>query len=134
VAVRLPEIKESDLRSWKLLAAFRKRLAKAWARCARHPSWARRQRWLLQEDYLCLFFLGLVNPVVRTTRGLCAASHLARVQQEACSRPVSLGSFSEAQHLVDPAVLEKVFQDLAQELPGRDGTQRHWLISGQQPL
>ena len=126
--MRLPEIKESDLRSWKLLAAFKKRLAKIGAQSARHPSWAHPRRWLLLEDYLCLFLLGLVNPVVRTTRGLCAASRLARVQEEVCSRPVSLGSFSEAQHLIDPAVLEKVFQALAREVPGRDQTQRHWLI------
>jgi hypothetical protein len=75
-----------------------------------------------------LFLFGLLNPVVRTMRGLCAASQLARVQQEVCARPVSLGSFSEAQHLVDPAVLGKVFQSLAQEAPGRNEAGRHWLI------
>jgi hypothetical protein len=46
--------------------------------------------------------LGLLNPVVDSMRGLCAASKLGRVQQEICSRPVSLGSFSEAQAVFDP--------------------------------
>jgi IS4 transposase len=128
VAPSLPDIKESQLRSWKLLAAFKERLAKVWPQTPRHPTWADPQRLLRAEDYLCLFLFGLLNPVVRTTRGLCAASQLARVRQEVCACSVSLGSFSEAQHLVDPVVLEKVFQGLAQELPGRDETKRHWLI------
>jgi hypothetical protein len=32
------------------------------------------------------------------------------VAQQHRSKPISLGGFSEAQHLVDPAVLEKVFE------------------------
>jgi hypothetical protein len=128
VASSLPEIKESQLRSWKLLVAFKERLAKVWPQSPRHPSWAARQRRLQAEDYLGLFLFGLLNPVVRTMRGLCAASQLARVQLEVCTRSVSLGSFSEAQHLVEPAVLEKVFQSLAREMPGRDEARRPWLI------
>lgn len=65
-------------------------------------------------------------------RGLCAASHLARVQQEVCARPVSLGSFSEAQALLDPALLAEVFGQLSREVclaPAADtATQRRWLI------
>jgi hypothetical protein len=34
-----------------------------------------------------------------------------------CQRPVSLGAFSEAQHLVDPAHLERVFKELCSQLP-----------------
>jgi hypothetical protein len=128
VALSLPEIKESQLRSWKALAAFKGRLAKAWPQAANHPSWAEPQRRLRAEDYLCLFLFGLLNPVVRTMRGLCAASHLARVQQEVCGRSVSLGSFSEAQHLIDPVVLERVFEGLAREMPGRAEDKRRWLI------
>ena len=45
-------------------------------------------------------------------RALCSASQLERVQREICNGPVSLGSFSEAQHLVNPAHLEKVFGEL----------------------
>ena len=72
-----------------------------------------------QADYLSLFLLGLLNPVVRTMRGLCAASHLERVQAAVCSRPVSLGSFSEAQAVVDPELLAAVFPEASQELKER---------------
>ena len=128
MAAAPPPIAESQLQSWKVLASFKERLAKAWPSIPPHPTWEDKQRKLQARDYLSLFLFGLLNPVVQTMRGLCAASHLARVQQEVCSRSVSLGSFSEAQHLIGPAVLEKVFQDLARELPGRDGSKRQWLI------
>ena len=61
------------------------------------------RRKLGQKDYLSLLLFGLFNPVVDSMRGLCAASRLQRVQQEICSAEVSLGSFSEAQAVVDPA-------------------------------
>ena len=48
-------------------------------------------------------------------RGLCAASRLQRVQQEICSAEVSLRTFSEAQSVVDPALLQRVFAELAAE-------------------
>src|SRR5439155_7861264 len=38
-----------------------------------------------------------------------------RVGEEICSAPVSLGSFSEAQAVVDPALLQRVFAELAAE-------------------
>src|SRR5439155_16296545 len=38
-------------------------------------------------------------------------------RQEVCGRHVSLGSFSEAQHLVSPELLAKVFEELAAGLP-----------------
>jgi hypothetical protein len=108
---------EADLRHWKLLADFRERLAQAAKGSALHPSFQDPKRRLLVADYLSLFLFGLLNPVVRTMRGLCAASDLARVRQEVCRRHVSLGGFSECQHLLDPALLEKIFVDLAAELP-----------------
>jgi hypothetical protein len=60
---------------------------------------------------------GLFNPVLDSMRGLCAASHLKRVQEDVCSRPVSLGSFSEAQGVFDPELLKHVFLELAGEIP-----------------
>jgi hypothetical protein len=44
-------------------------------------------------------------------RGVCAASDLDCLNK-VCSGPVSLGSFSEAQHLVDTSLLEEVFNQL----------------------
>jgi hypothetical protein len=82
-------------------------------------------------EYLSLFLMGLLNPVVRTMRGGCAASRLQRVQEEICRRPVSLGSFSEAQAVLDPALLARVFDGLSRDLSSSAGggsAQRPWLI------
>ena len=73
---------------------------------------------MLYGQYLSLFLFGLVNPVLRTVRALSAASALERVQREVCGQRVSLGSFSEAQSLVDPAFLEALFGRLAGEVHG----------------
>jgi len=59
----------------------------------------------------------LFNPVVRTVRGLCAASRLEKVRRHWHSPPVSLGSFSEAQHLCAPELLAGIFQDLSRAMP-----------------
>ena len=73
------------------------------------------RRRLAEQDYLSLLLFGLFNPVVTSMGGLCAASRLHRVQQEICTRPVSLASFSEAQQVVDPELLQKVFHELASQ-------------------
>jgi hypothetical protein len=121
-----------ELHHWKLLRDFRERLAEAAQGLALHPSFEDPDRLLRAGDYLSLFLFGLLNPVIRTMRGLCAASDLTRVSQEVCRRHVSLGSFSESQHLLEPALLEKVFLDLAAELPkggqGEEGLRTHaWM-------
>jgi hypothetical protein len=120
---------ERDLSRWRLVEDFKTRLAQAAQTLPLPPTWSDPQRLLQCGDYLSLFLLGLLNPVVRTMRGLCAASHLQRVQQAVCSRPVSLGSFSEAQAVLDPALLAEVFTQLSQALPAENGpAQRRWLI------
>ncbi len=127
------KVKPLVLRRWKLIAEFQERLQRHLPVSPPHPSWKDPERQLTLPDYLSLFLLGLFNPVVKTMRAVCAASHLPRVQEEVCSRPVSLGSFSEAQSLVDPALLQTIFAELSrdvlqkrslQELPA----QRRWLI------
>jgi hypothetical protein len=112
-------IDEKKLRSWKLLDDFRQRLAKV--RAAMPSSLPDKrpggpERLLLEEEYFSLILFGLFNPVIKTMRGLCAASHLKRVQEDVCSRPVSLGSFSEAQSVFDPELLRQVFLDLSGEI------------------
>jgi hypothetical protein len=126
------EVTERDLSRWRLIEDFKARLAQAAEAAPLPPTWSDPQRRLLHPDYLSLFLLGLLNPVVRTMRGLCSASRLQRVQKEVCSRPVSLGSFSEAQAVLDPALLAEVFTQLSQELSA-DAAQaglagRRWLI------
>jgi hypothetical protein len=108
---------ERDLHHWRLLKEFRSCLDLGLRQERLHPSFSDPQRLLLAGDYLSLFLLGLFNPVIQTTRGLCEASRLKRVQEEVCGRSVSLGSFSEAQHLLEPQLLERVFGDLLSQLP-----------------
>jgi len=109
-------LNERDLSSWKLIEEFRARLAKAAetvpeARTEKDP-----RRQLLSGDYFSLLLFGLFNPVVRTMRGLCEATKLSRVQREISSAYVSLGSFSEAQALFAPEVLEGVIKELGAEV------------------
>lgn len=111
-----PQIREKDLQRWRLLDRFQVVLAEeVQKRGGPTGTWADPRRELKLEDYLGLFLFGLFNPVVETMRGLCDASELARVQREVCGRAVSLGSFSEAQAVVDPELLKAVLQRLAAE-------------------
>ena len=127
-----PPLTEAQLSRWRLVEDFQSRLAQAAEQVPAHPTWADPARQLSQSAYLSLFLLGLLNPVVRTMRGLCAASRVRRVQQEICSRPVSLGSFSEAQAVLDPGLLQAVFAPLARDVAVRSAAtrpaDRTWLI------
>jgi hypothetical protein len=113
-----PPIQEAEISQWGLIKAFGERVEELAGRRGVAASWSDPRRRLLHGQYLSLFLMGLVNPVVRTMRALCAASRLKRVQEEVCGHRVSLGSFSEAQSLVDPAFLETLFVELAGEFRG----------------
>jgi len=82
------KIDEKKLRSWKLLDDFRSRLAKI--RAGMPPPPEKRpggpERLLLEHDYFSLMLFGMLNPVLDSMRGLCAASHLGPVQDEVCGR------------------------------------------------
>ncbi len=129
---REPELSEAELRHWKLLEPFHRLLQQSVARHGLPSTWQDPQRLLTHSQYLSLVLFGLLNPVVRTMRGLCAASRLPRVRQQVGGGPVSLGSFSEAQHVIEPIVLEHVFQALSAEVQGRGGdprlAQRPWQV------
>ncbi len=111
------KIDEKKLRCWKLLDDFRSRLARIRAEMPPPPENrpGGPERLLIEKDYFSLMLFGMLNPVIDTMRGLCAASHLERVQNEVCTRKVSLGSFSEAQGVFDPELLKGVFLDLVAE-------------------
>lgn len=113
-----------DLGQWRLLDAFRQELAPL-MRGEAGGTWLDSGRQLELGQYLSLFLFALLNPVLATTRALCSASHLARVQQELCGRPVSLGSFSEAQHLVDPVWLERIFTHFSARITGPPPSNPH---------
>lgn len=110
-------LREEDLRQWQLIARFHNHLTRLGPALPAHSTWRDPARKLQLAEYLSLFLFALVNPVLATTRALCAASHLARVQRELSSQPVSLGSFSEAQHLTDPVWLERLFTELVAQVP-----------------
>lgn len=118
------------MQRWNLLADFKALLERSLNAKEAHPSWAERNRKLAVADYLSLFLFGLLNPTVRTMRGLCAASALPRVQRDVCSRGVSLGSFSAAQHVLDPELLRKVFDELSERCGAKGARPQspRWLI------
>lgn len=120
---------ERQLREWEPVRRFRACLERALERRPAGRTWADPRRELAAEDYLSLLLFGLFNPVVKTMRGLCAASGLQRVQEEICGRAVSLGSFSEAQAVLEPELLAEVFAELGRQVrpePGPAG--RAWLV------
>jgi hypothetical protein len=129
------ELRTSDLSRWKLLEKFRELLERSDFKPT-HSSWLDPRRTISAADYYSAFLFGLFNPVVRTMRGLCAATHLQRVQQTVCAKPISPASFSAAQHLLDPNLLKNIFHALALELERRPGAQKEkdsgvtsaWLI------
>jgi hypothetical protein len=81
------KIDEKKPSNWKLLDDFRRRLAKVRDSA---PAPNKRpggpERLLLEEDYFSLMLFGLLNPVISSMRGLCAASRLKRVQHEVCGK------------------------------------------------
>jgi len=109
------QISEEQLSRWRLIEEFERRLKKAAAAGKEPRTFTDPRRKLGQKDYLSLLLFGLFNPVVDSMRGLCAASRLRRVREEICSSRVSLGSFSEAQAVVDAVLLQRVFAELAAE-------------------
>lgn len=110
---------ESDLRQFKLLVHFRRALEEVVAEKGLSSTWTHPRRKLALGDYLSLYLFAMLNPVLDSMRGACAASRMERVSNQVSSGPVSLGSFSEAQHLVDEALLGKVFERLKGQLPPR---------------
>jgi hypothetical protein len=109
------EISQKDLRGFVLLDHFQKVLERVEPKFPSHPTFSDPRRRLEVSQYLGLYLFGLFNPIVESMRGLCAATKLKAVQ-EISGRRVSLGSFSEAQHVLDPALLEAVMQELVQEV------------------
>ena len=112
------EISEQDLRGFRLLGHFQKVLERVEAKFPPHPTFSDPRRRLELSQYLSLFLFGLFNPVIDSLRGLCSATQLESVREISGGR-VSLGSFSETQHALDPALLEAVMQDLIEEVRQR---------------
>jgi hypothetical protein len=117
---------------YKVLQRFKKVVKKAIAKSEPHLSLQDKRRKFQQLDYFCLFLFGLLNPTLKTMRGLCEASRFEKIQNEVCSRKVAPATFSEIQHVVDPVVLKYAMQELAREIPrgskDKDLKQWQWII------
>lgn len=109
------KLSEADLRNWKLLAEFQRRMEPILHQAPLSDTELDARRKLLSADYFSLMLFGLLNPVLKTMRGLVAASALPRMKVEVARHQVSLGSFSEMQHLVDPELLAGLLRSLAAE-------------------
>ena len=117
-------VKLKDLKGFKLIKRFKKILKKAKPTPPLHPSELDPKRSLSQNDYFSLFLFTYLNPVLKTMRGLCAASEIEKVKGKVCSNSVSLASFSEAQHIFDPELLLSVIQTLAAQFQPTFGDKR----------
>jgi hypothetical protein len=107
------QVKLKDLKGFKLIKRFRKILKKTKSTSPLHPSELDPRRKLSQNDYFSLFLFTYLNPVLKSMRGLCAASNIEKIKEKVCSNSVSLGTFSEAQSIFDPELLLSVIQTLA---------------------
>ena len=114
--VQQPVLSERDLQSWRLIERFQLCLPSLLDPVRLHPSFQDPKRLHTVTNYLSLYLFGLFNPAIKTMRALCQASQLDRVEQEVCERRVSLGTFSETQHLLDPILLEEVFSQLSSQV------------------
>lgn len=111
------QLTEKDLSNWRLIETFQQELATVTAKAKFHPTFSDPCRQLSYQSYLSLFLLGIFNPVVTSMRALCTVSGLERVQEEVGCSKVSLGSFSEIQHVLDPDLLKQVFENLVERMP-----------------
>ena len=126
------KISEDQLQGFQLLKSFRKVLKRVSKGHTAHPSWKDPRRKLQEPEYLSTYLFALVNPALESMRAVCEATKCDKVQQCACSNECSPSSFSEMQHLIDLALLEDVFNDLAQQLQqrqGSDGKKVNWRIN-----
>jgi hypothetical protein len=74
-------------------------------------------RQFFADHYVALLLLYFFNPVLTSRNALVQASRLAKVQTFCGGRPVSAGSFSQAQHLFEPALLQGLVSELARRVP-----------------
>ena len=72
-------------------------------------------RNLFFDHYACLLLLFFFNPIIQSVRGLQQASTLGKVQKLFGCERASLGSLSEAGRVFDPAVLQPIIGELAEQ-------------------
>jgi len=110
-----PAIREVDVRNVPLLKRLRSLFASL------HGHGAGRDvvgnRTLHYDDYCILILLALFSPVELSLRRIIQISDVKKVKRKLGINRTSLGSFSESSHLFDPALLEPIIAELADQLP-----------------
>ena len=128
------EAEVSELtQGWKLVEEARELFGRHLPGKLLKRTWADRRRTFKVEDYLSLLLIGLFNPTVKTLRGLCAATQLKGLQRQWGCGPMSVGSVSEAQHLVEPELLRGVIEELNSEVRRREQQRPHPSDPGPRP-
>jgi hypothetical protein len=115
---RSEPIVQEQLRNWKLLERFRQEVMPLLSASPRSASEQDERRRLWAEDYFCAYLFAMLNPAVSSMRALCHASH-CRKMRRVCSVPLSAASFSAAQHVFAPQMLERVVRSLSRQALGR---------------
>ena len=106
-----------ELSNWKLVEHFQSVLLPRLAASDPVPSELDPRRRLAAADYFSLHLFRLLNPLVNSMRGLCAATKFRKMRQ-VCEHPVSTAAFSEAQHLFNPELLGQIVRELATQARG----------------
>lgn len=107
-----------QLRNWKLLERFRQEIVPLLETAPRSASEQDERRTVVAEDYFSAYLFAMLNPVISSMRVLCHASHCQKMRQ-VCSRPLSPASFSDAQHVFKPEILDQVVRSLCRQALGR---------------
>ena len=108
----------SQLQGFKLLERFREVFARLDARRTKSPRELDTRRKFDAADYYSMVLFTLLNPVIDSMRGLCAASKLEEYNIRTGLPSVSLGSFSEAQSVFDLELLCAVLRELMEDVAG----------------
>ena len=118
IAQLCQSIGPEQLHNWKLLERFRQEIVPLLEAAPRSASEQDERRTLLAEDYFSAYLFAMLNPILTSMRALCHASHCGKMRQ-VCSKPLSPASFSEAQHVFGPEVLDRVVRSLCRQALGR---------------
>lgn len=104
---------EEQISSWALLERFLTLLDTYGASSCSPRREGHGLRELDRRAWFGLFLLGLFNPAIDSMRSLCRATRIQRVTQTlGRSKPVAISSFSDAQQVFSPEILEPVLQHL----------------------
>jgi hypothetical protein len=118
IAQLCQSIDPEQLHNWKLLERFRREIMPLLEAAPRSASEQDERRTLLAEDYFSAYLFAMLNPIITSMRALCHASYCDKMRQ-VCSKALSPASFSAAQHVFGPEILDRVVRSLCQQALGR---------------